>query len=70
MSPIWDCWNNFSVPRFVNGRLSLVGALQIEGAGDRRLEALPASRATWCNEEVVSHVWPLKFKSSTSIKIT
>lgn len=42
----WDCWNNFSAPSFVNGRISPVGAMQIEDAGDRCLEGLSDSKGS------------------------
>lgn len=70
LSSILDCWNNFAAPRFVNGGFSLVGALQIEGAGDRSPDVLPDSRAVWRSTEVISRMWLLTFKASPSIPIT
>ena len=39
-----DCWNTFSAPIFVNGRISLVAAMQAKDAGDKCLEGLPGSK--------------------------
>lgn len=39
-----DCWNNFSAPIFVNGRICLVAAVQTKDARDKWLEGLPGSK--------------------------
>lgn len=67
-----DCWNNSSAPIFVNGRICLVAAVQTKEAGDKCLEGLPRSKDLGLHGAMgsVSHMWLLKFKFSSTIKIT